>query len=152
MNAKPLLDTNVLVYAFTARSSASQDRRTAVAEEILAEGGMVSVQVLTEFSDVMARKHGKSWPMIAEMLESIELLCGTAIPLEAETHKTAVALSLRYDFRIYDSMILAAALDASCDLVYTEDLRHGQIIEGLKIVNPFLNSGDTLRQSQTGDA
>jgi predicted nucleic acid-binding protein len=138
MTDRAFLDTNILVYALVQRADATTDRRTETAENLLLAGGVVSVQVLTEFADVVSRKHGKSWQIVAEMLEGIEVLCGPAIPLTSETHKSALAVSKRYSFRIHDSLILAAAAQAGCATVYTEDLQHGQTIESVKIINPFL--------------
>ena len=59
-------------------------------------------------------------------------------PLTAETHALAFGFSARYGFRIYDSLIVVSALEAGCTTLYTEDLQHGQVIEGLRIENPFL--------------
>ncbi len=134
---KAFLDTNILIYAIVRRAGAATDGRTETAEQILLAGGVVSVQVLTEFTDAVSRKHGKSLEMIREMLEGIEALCGPAIPLTSETHKTALAISERYAFRIYDSLIVAAATQAGCATVYTEDMQHGQSIGSVRIVNPF---------------
>ena len=99
----------------------------------------MSVQVLSEFCDVLSRKLGLSWKAIDERLEVIATFFGPAIPLTAETHKSAVGISLRHKFRIYDSLILAAAAEGRCASVYTEDMQHGQVIEGIRIENPFLS-------------
>lgn len=138
MTGKAFLDTNILIYALVKRVSAATDRRTQIAEEIVLDGGVVSVQVLTEFTDAVSRKHGKSWQTIREMLEVIDALCGLAIPLTAETHRAAFAITERYAFRIFDSLILAAASHAGCTAVYSEDMQHGQVVDGVRIVNPFL--------------
>jgi predicted nucleic acid-binding protein len=47
------------------------------------------------------------------------------------------------DHHFFDSLIIAAALSAGCDRLYSEDLQHGQLIEGLTIVNPFLEPAST---------
>lgn len=95
------------------------------------------MQVLTEFSDVASRKSKLSWEKIADLLQLIDALCGHAIPLTAETYEAAADISRRYQYRIYDSLILAAAMQAGCTTVYTEDLQHGQKIGSLTIQNPF---------------
>ena len=141
MTSKVFLDTNILIYALVSRQGASIDRRAVVAEQKLGEGGTVSVQVLSELCDVLSRKFGLSWPQIDKRLEVIATFCGPALPLTAETHKFAVGMSLRHKFRIYDAMILAAAAKAGCATVYTEDMQHGQVVEGVRIENPFLNPG-----------
>jgi predicted nucleic acid-binding protein len=61
-----------------------------------------------------------------------------ATPLTQETHAAALAISKRYGFRIYDSLIVASAINAGCSTLLTEDLQHGQVIDGLRIENPFL--------------
>jgi predicted nucleic acid-binding protein len=135
---KVFLDSNILIYALVSRQGASIDRRAAVAEQKLSEGGSISVQVLNEFCDVLSRKFGLSWMAIDERLEVIATFCGPAIPLTAETQKSAVGISVRYGFRIYDSMILAAAAEGGCGTVYTEDMQQGQVIQGVRIENPFV--------------
>jgi predicted nucleic acid-binding protein len=131
-------DTNVLLYALDIRRGTSRDLRADKAEEILIRGGVVSVQVLNEFYDVASRKSKLSCEKIADLLQVIEALCGRAVPLTADTHTIAIDISKRHGFRIYDSLILAAAMQAGCTTVYTEDLQHGQTIGKLTIVNPFL--------------
>jgi predicted nucleic acid-binding protein len=138
MAGEAFLDTNILLYALVPDRNLISDPRAEAAEALVAGGGVVSVQVLSEFCDVAARKLAKTWTELADLLESIEALCGRALPLTADLHNAAVKISARYRFRIYDSMIVAAALGARCAILYTEDLQHGQVIEGLRIVNPFI--------------
>ena len=115
------------------------DPRTVKAEELLSVGGVVSVQVLNEFADVASWKLKMKWEAIAGSLELIDALCGRAIPLTAETSRAAVGISTRHGFRIYDALILAAAIESGCSTLLTEDLQHGQVVEGVRIENPFLN-------------
>ena len=75
------------------------------------------------------------------MLETIRAVCRVE-SLSLETHDLGLTFSGRYGFSIYDSMILASALRADCQVVFTEDLQHGQVIEDrLKIINPFSSAG-----------
>jgi predicted nucleic acid-binding protein len=136
MSGKVFLDTNILVYAFGAKSM--DDPRIDAAERLVVLGGVVSVQVLNEFVQVCRRKAKLNWDRVAGSLEVIKDLCGNAIPLTIETHDAAVDISRSYGFNIYDSLILAAAMQAGCSAVYSEDMRHGQTIGKLSIVNPFL--------------
>lgn len=138
MGSEAFLDTSVLLYALTPDPALLSDPRMECAELALSSGGRVSVQVLSEFCDVAYRKFRKAWRDINEMLDAVDALCGAPIPTTAELHQLARELSERYQFRIYDSLILAAALDAGCEVLYTEDFQHGQLIEGLRIENPFL--------------
>lgn len=130
--AECFYDTNVVLYLLSA-DVAKADR----AEELLATGGVVSVQVLNEFASVALRKLGMKYPEILEVLAQLRRVCKVE-PLSVETHELAIRLAERHGFSIYDALIVAAALLAGCTTVYTEDLQHGQVIERtLSICNPF---------------
>jgi predicted nucleic acid-binding protein len=137
MTTDVFLDTNVLVYAFIARSADPPDPRTQVAQNLLMRGGKISVQVLNEFGDVAARKFQISWAVISEMMSAVRVLCGEVISLSEQTTGSAIAFSQRHRFRLHDSLILASAVEAGCSILLTEDLQHGQTIEGIRIENPF---------------
>jgi len=132
MNGKPFLDTNVVLYAFR-----QDDARSQVAENLLAAGGTLSVQVLTEFVSVARRKLNKSWKEIRGSLAVLLVFCPEPVPLTAETHERAVQIAERYGYSIFDSLIIAAALDSGATTLYSEDMRDGQKIDGLTIRNPF---------------
>ena len=125
-------DTNVLLYAFT-----KGDLRWDAAQALLARGGVVGVQTLNEFVSVAVRKLRMPWPEVLEALHAIRVLCPLCVPLTIETHDLALQLSGRYRYHIYDSLLIAAALQASCTTLYSEDMHDGQVIEGLTIRNPF---------------
>jgi len=132
MSVKPFLDTNVIVYAFS-----SDDRRTEKAEALLQAGGVISVQVLNEFVSVCRRKLGRTWNEVVDALGVVNVLLGPPEPLTMELHEAAIGLARRLRFSIYDGLIVAAALHAGCPILYSEDFRHGQVIEHLTIRNPF---------------
>lgn len=138
MTIRPFLDTNVLLYVIDIPTGTSRDIRADKAEQILSDGGIVSVQVLSEFSDVASRKLKLSWEQITKFLQVFESLCGRPVPLTAEMQTAAVAISTRYGYRIYDSLVLAAAMEAGCTTLLTEDMQHGQVVDGVRIENPFL--------------
>jgi predicted nucleic acid-binding protein len=138
MSDKIFLDTNILVYAFGAKKTSVPDPRVAIAERIIMLGGVVSIQVLNEFVQVCHRKAKLSWDQIAGSLDVIKDLCGRAVPLTMETHEAAIDISRHHGFHIYDSLILAAAMQAGCTTVYSEDMQHGQSIGKLTVVNPFI--------------
>ncbi len=124
-------DTNVLVYL------ASEDVEKADrAERLVAEGGAISVQVLNELASVARRKMRMSWPECRALLSSLQSLLEVR-PLTVDTHAAGVALAERYGLSIYGSMIAAAALEAKCDVLWSEDMQHGLRIAGLNILNPF---------------
>jgi predicted nucleic acid-binding protein len=127
------LDTNVLVYAHVLG-----DGRSAAAQQILFNGGVINVQVLNEFASVLRGKLGFSWEEVVQAVDKILILCPSPNPLTVQTHLRSLGLSKRYGLSLWDGLIVAAALDAGCSTLYTEDLQHGQQIEGLRIENPFL--------------
>ena len=129
--AKTFFDTNILLYLLSA-DAAKADR----AEELLAGGGIVSVQVLNEFAAVASRKLGMPWSEIRDALGPIRAICEVE-PITVETHDRALEIAERYRFSIYDATIIAAALKAGCNTLYSEDLQDGQRIEKLTIRNPF---------------
>ena len=133
MNAKPFLDTNVVLYAFRKGDSRSQE-----AEALLAKGGLISVQVLNEFAAVARRKLNKSWEEIRRALGILRVFCPEAAPLTVKTHEAASQIAERYKYSIYDGLIIAAALETGCKVLYSEDLEDGQVIDNsLTIRNPF---------------
>jgi predicted nucleic acid-binding protein len=127
---KPFFDTNVLLYLLSADVKADK------AEALLALGGVVSVQVLNEFASVAFRKLKITWPEIREILATIRAVC-EVVPVTVEIHETGLAFAERYGFSFYDSLILAAAAQAKCRTVYSEDMQDGQLVQGVTIRNPF---------------
>ena len=126
------LDTNVVLYLLSA-DTGKADR----AEELLAIGGLISVQVLNEFAAVASRKLGMSWPEIRDVLAQVRAVCPVE-PMSIETHERAIQVAERYGLAIYDALIVSAALLAGCTTLYSDDLQHGQVIERqLTIRNPF---------------
>jgi predicted nucleic acid-binding protein len=129
---RPFFDTNVLIYAF-----GQDDPRTEIAETLLARGGMVGVQTLNEFVAVAVRRLAMSWQEVLQALSAIRVLCPSPVPLTVHTHDAALRIASRYGYHIYDSLVIAAALEAGCGTLFSEDLNHGQAIDGLTIRNPF---------------
>ena len=126
-------DTNVLVY-LAAEDAAKADR----AEVIVGTGGFVSVQVLNELANVARRKMAMSWAETRAFLSTLQELV-TVRPVTVETHGLGLRLAERHGLSVYDAMIVAAALEAECDTLWSEDMQHGAVIEGcLRIKNPFL--------------
>ena len=129
---KAFFDTNLIVYAF-----AKDDPRAETAETLLAAGGIVSVQILNEFVAVALRKLAMTWDDVLAALDAILVLCPSPVPLTIETHQMALGIAKRHKYHIYDALVIASALEASCATLYSEDLQNGQAIGGLTIRNPF---------------
>ncbi len=128
---RAFLDTNVLLYLLSDDAA-----KAGKAEALVLEGGVISVQVLNEFANVARRKFAASWDVVRETLDILKDALAVE-PLTLETHEVAPALAERYRFSIYDSLILAAGLQAGCGLVYSEDLQDGQSVGDLKVRDPF---------------
>ena len=133
MSADWFFDTNILIYAMT-----PADRRSARAESLLQQGGLISVQVLNEFANVAHRKLKRSWPEIIDALDGLRILFPRPQPIGTAEHEVALTLARRYGFGFYDSLIIASALKAGCQTLWSEDMHNGQVIDGqLAIRNPF---------------
>jgi predicted nucleic acid-binding protein len=133
MNDKLFFDTNVLVYAV-----GNDVTRTPVARSWLARGGTISAQVLNEFANTARRKLHRPWEDVIEATSALRSLCATCVAITEQTHDHAVDLARRHGFNLYDALIIAAALEAQCTMLVTEDLQHGQVISGsLTVHNPF---------------
>jgi predicted nucleic acid-binding protein len=128
------LDTNILLYAQEA--NAKGDR----ARALLASGGKLSVQVLNEFTAVSRRKRQRDWDDIAEAISDVLTVLDPPLPLTLDLHAAARTLAEDHQLSFYDALIVAAAIDAGCDTLFSEDMQHGRGIGGLTIVNPFLAS------------
>ena len=132
---KPFLDTNILVYA-----SLSDDPRRAAAEIVLLAGGAISAQVLNEFANVARNKLKWSWADIDAAVRLVKGRIKRVLPLSAETNAAALSLARDHGLSFYDALIVASAIEAGCDTLWSEDMQHGRVIGGLTIRNPFLES------------
>ncbi len=133
MRADPFFDSNVLLYLVS-----SDIAKAGRAETLLAGGGTISVQVLNEISNVAMRKHGMTWTQVDTLLEPVRALCRIE-PLTEDTYDLGRQLAARYRFSVNDAMIVAAALLAGAETLYSEDMHDGLLVEDrLRIRNPFL--------------
>jgi predicted nucleic acid-binding protein len=129
---RAFFDTNVLVYTIT------DDARGDVARNRLSDGGVISAQVLNEFVRVARKKLRLDWAIIEAALAELRALVNDVRPVALSTHEFAVSLARRDGFDIYDALILAAAIEADCETLFSEDFQHGRRFGDLIVVNPFL--------------
>ena len=123
----------MLIYAVT-----QNDPRTARAEELLASGGVVSVQVLNEFAAVARRKLQMPWTEVGEAVQAFLVLCPSPISITLDIHESARTIAAKLGCNIYDALVVAAAIEAGCATLYSEDFQDGQVIEGqLTVRNLF---------------
>jgi predicted nucleic acid-binding protein len=126
------LDSNVILYL-----ASGQEAKADRAEELVASGGTISVQVLNEVANVSRRKMGMSWAETRNFLSIVRALLKVE-PVTIEMHQAGVDLAARYGLSVYDAMIASAALLADCDTLFSEDLQNGLLVNGrLRVVNPF---------------
>jgi predicted nucleic acid-binding protein len=144
MSGRFFLDTNIFVYTFDSTAPAKATRAIALVKRAIeTRTGVVSYQVVQEFFNVALRKFEN--PMTAA--EADQYLAATFRPLLAVHSSPALfseALRLASKFQLawFDSLIVAAAIEAECDALYSEDLQHGQRLESVTVTNPFsTNSG-----------
>jgi predicted nucleic acid-binding protein len=131
---KAFFDTNILVYA------ATSDPKKRQAADCLRRRGIASVQVFNEFVHVARRKLGHDWPQIEFALGLFRDSLDDVVPVTMNTHAAAVLLAREHGLSFYDALIVAAAIEAGCDTLYTEDLQHGRAFGDVAIVNPFVES------------
>lgn len=132
MTNRCFLDSSIILYAVSG-DPAKADR----AEAILLSGGIISVQVLNEVTDVAIRKYSLAWEKIDGILGLIRAVCQVE-PLTADTYVIGRRIAEKYRLRVHDAMIIAAALNAKCDIVYTEDMHDGLVVDDrLHILDPF---------------
>ena len=125
-------DTNILLYLLS-----GDDAKADAAEALVGEGGHLSVQVLNEFASVATRKLDMTHAEVRDVLAPIRAICQVHALTEV-THELGVHLAERYRLSIYDGMIAAAALDAGCTTLFSEDMQDGLLLErSLRIRNPF---------------
>jgi predicted nucleic acid-binding protein len=125
-------DTNVLIYIASGNSDKAE--RT---ESLMRNGGMISIRVLNEVTNVARRKMRLSWGETHSFLSLIRGLLPVE-PITIDTHETGLDLAQRYGLSTYDAMIVASALLAGCDRLWSEDMQDGMSIDHrLQIVDPF---------------
>jgi predicted nucleic acid-binding protein len=130
--AADFLDSNILVYAFTA------DRRAAVAQALLQTRPVISVQILNEFTNVARRKLGMEWQEVRDAISALRVLCPMVLALDLATHEEALRIAERHGYSIFDAQVVASALQAGSDTLWSEDMHDGMVIDGrLRISNPF---------------
>lgn len=140
MSDSVFFDSNSLIYRFSPLEALKQNRATTILREaVLRQNGVISYQVVQEVLNV-GLKSAK--PLItlpeANLLFESFSLDFQIVPWSLLLVSQALKIKERYRFQWYDCLIVAAALEARCDVLYTEDLQHQQRIEGLTVVNPFL--------------
>jgi len=134
MSDNVTLDSNIVIYAF----ADNNDFRKGIAKEIISKCNIISLQAVNETACVLFRKFNfpkEQLELVIQFLKDHFIVSNLTI----NTLDQIILLIRKYNFSFWDSMILSAALDNHCSIIYTEDLNHNQLIENrLKIINPFI--------------
>ncbi|MFN0049321.1 MAG: PIN domain-containing protein [Cytophagales bacterium] len=127
------VDSNVILYLLDAKNNKSQ-----ISKEILGKHPNINAQVLVEVVNVCKRKFGYSKSECISLWKDICQTC-EIVPIAASTLKLCGSLVEKYDFQLFDSIIVASALESDCDILCSEDMHHTLLVEErLTIINPFL--------------
>ncbi len=133
MTDRIAVDSNVLLYIH----DKSDKRKRDIAKNILSDNPKISTQVISEFINVARRQLDLSKADIVTYCADLLRDCDIT-QVSYGTLANASALIKRYEFQIFDSIIVASAVEANCTILYSEDMQHGLQINTLNIVNPFI--------------
>ncbi len=139
MSDRYFIDTNIFVYSFDAKSAAKREiARDLIASALEKGTGIISFQVIQEFLNAATRKFAVPLKLkdAQEYLDVVlEPLC--EVFSSAELYHQALEIADEWRFSFYDALIVAAALQAECTVLYSEDLQDSQKIKGITVRNPF---------------
>ena len=132
--SRPFIDSNIVLHLLSG-DAGKADR----AEAVLQAGGVISVQVLNEVASVCLRKLKMPWEEVDALLLAVKAACDVQ-PLTIESHEKAVELAKRFKLSLFDANIVASALISGAQLLLSEDMHSGLLIDGLLIQNPFVSA------------
>jgi predicted nucleic acid-binding protein len=132
MSGKAFFDTNVCIYALN-----DEEPKTQIAKAALVQGGIISVQVLNEYTHVARRKLRLEWDEVGKDVFVLSQLVDDIVSLTLEAHARAREIAEHFQLQFYDSLLLASALEAGCTRFISEDMKDGFVVDGLTIENPF---------------
>lgn len=139
--AREFLDANVLVYAFDTSAGRKQRDARAILERLWSTGtGCLSVQVLQEFFVTVTRKVPKPLPVAEATARIRELKTWKVFSPGTDDVLAAIELHAQSHIGFWDAMIVIAAAEAGCEVLWTEDLNDGQTLRGVRVRNPFTNA------------
>lgn len=139
MNDKFFLDTNIFAYMFDAPAAQKAEKaRRLIKQAVSTRKGVVSQQVVQEFFNLAFRKFQPAMTL-AEAEDYLSTVFQPLLVVQSiQTYKEALQLHSRYRLPWYDSVIVAAARESGCEILYTEDFQHEQRFGELRVKNPFL--------------
>ena len=137
MTERAFLDTNVLVYVFDDDAGPKQERAQSILADAASGGHVVSTQVLQEFFVVATRKLER--PLKHEdAADAVAALARLPVAnLDAASVLAAIDRVGRHALSLWDALIVQAAVESGCTRLLTEDLQDGQVIDGVRVEDPF---------------
>jgi predicted nucleic acid-binding protein len=139
MKGRFFLDTNVFVYEFDARAPAKAAQASKLIRTALrTKRGVVSYQVIQEFFNVAFKSFAKPLP-VDDAESYLRTIFTPLLAVHSSPRLYVEAIRIKDSHRLswYDSLIVSAALQADCEILYSEDFQDGRKLEGLTIQNPF---------------
>lgn len=140
---KVALDTNVLVYAEGVNGPDRQSAALALLAQVAREQLVLPVQVLGELFHVLSRKSGRSPDVARQAVKAWKDSCET-YDTTVETLGRGLDLAVENSMSTWDAIILAAASEAGCRVLLTEDMKDGFVWGGVTVVNPFATKPSPL--------
>ena len=138
MSADNFIDSNVFVYLFDETDAIKRQSSEDLVQQALENGtACISYQVVQETINVITRKLNATADDARQLLDRVLMPLWKVNPTQT-FYQRGLDLQARYQFSFYDSLIIAATLEAGCKTLYSEDLQHDQCIEGLYVQNPFI--------------
>jgi len=134
MNSGIALDTNVLIYLHDNSNPAKRE----IAKNLLADDNRISSQVVSEYLNTTRRLLNLTKEQLLEQTSALFARC-TILHVTPDTLYYAATLVKKYQFQLFDAVIIASAIEGNCSVLYSEDMQHGLVVEKtLTIINPFI--------------
>ena len=134
MTTKIALDTNILIYLY----DDSDERKRNISESLILDRPIIGSQVISEFLNVTKRLLKLPKNELMDKANKLFRVC-EIVSMNQMTITKAKDLIIKYDFQLFDSLIVASALQSNCTVLYSEDLHHNLLVENqLRIINPFI--------------
>lgn len=128
------IDSNILIYSYSSTEIGKKDKVLLILEN---EEIAISTQVINEFIWIMSRKFNVDMESLKVINNNLFEIFNVGMVSKATIDK-AIDITKSYKYAYWDSLMLSSALESRCIAIYSEDMQHGQIIEGIRIINPFL--------------
>jgi predicted nucleic acid-binding protein len=130
---KIFVDSNIILYLMD-----NNIHKRSISEDILLQKPFISAQVLTEVANVCKRRFKYEKEDILNLWRDLMSDCDF-IATTKTTFDNGIELVKKYKFQLFDALIIASALEANCNILYSEDMQHKMVVEGkLTIINPFI--------------